>query len=82
MAAVGMVVALGGVATAHAGTVAPPETSTEAPAAEGGDVVKKKRRKKKVVAPTDGVEAITTAPVVADAEPVKPNKVCVPHKPP
>ena len=41
IATAGLVVTLGGAASVHAGTIAPPgvETSTEAPASEGGEVV-------------------------------------------
>jgi hypothetical protein len=77
MATAGLVVTLGGAASVHAGTMAPPgvETSTEAPAAEADEVVvKKKRRKKKVVPSADGVDGATTV-VAADAEPVKAKKV-------
>lgn len=83
MATAGLVVTLGGAASVHAGTIAPPgvETSTEAPASEGGEVVvKKKRRKKKVTPSADGVDGATTA-VAAEAEPVNAKKV-KPAEPP
>jgi len=84
MATAGLVVTLGGAASAHAGTMAPPgvETSTEAPAAEDGEVVvKKKRRKKKVMPSADGDDGATTTTAAADAKPVEAKKV-KPAEPP